>query len=175
MSYRYTATLVALMSAVSGCTGTVWTENLDPDRHRLVGEKIEGVYVYPPALFREISETRVAVNEDGKIVGRAENNTCIPIITSKATILPDFQRLQRVFYKPGLLDTSSFGVTLEGGMLTGINSASSPDQGKTVSNVGATVAALATAGVLALTEGREVGACNSGSVIKSYERITMPQ
>lgn len=168
---------IAATLCLAGCTGSVSTENLNPDTYQRVGNVFRGVIVYPPALFNEISTKRVLVDREGNLIGRADNGTCVPVRSSRVVTLPDFGRPQRVFYEPGVLEANTFGVQITNGMLTAVNSESSPDRGQTPLNLANAIGALAAAGVgtLGVTptpRGRP--ACNEGAVIEGYERMTLP-
>lgn len=61
---------------------------------------------------------------------------CSHVQVRKLVTIPDQAHLYRLHYVPGLLEAHSFGMTMDSsGVLTSINSQSTPDAGKTLSSL----------------------------------------
>src|SRR5262245_48836174 len=81
-SYLLLGSLI-LVTSLTGCTGKIVTENVEPTAMTQPNWHVEGVVIYPPALFKEISKTTVAVDKDGKVIGSETAGTCVPVTVSK--------------------------------------------------------------------------------------------
>lgn len=164
---------MVIVILLQGCTGTVYTNNKTGFDDK---GNMEGVIFYPPALFKEISETTIALNKDGKIVGHASDNSCEPVRTEKIITGPDYSQPRRIAYHHGLLETYTFGVTLDAaGDLTAINTQSTPDQGKTFQNIASGFSAIApAAGLPAMKPGAPPLACTDAPAVVGRERLVNP-
>jgi hypothetical protein len=161
--FKMTA-LIALPLISAGCSGKLYTSNqtaFDDNGN------MQGVQFYPPALFKETTKTTVAI-KDGKIVGRAADGSCEPVASEKIITAPDYSQPRRIWYDHGLLESYTFGVTLDAaGDLTAVNNQSTPDQGKTFENIATGIGALAPlATALAVRpSGTAQVACTDGPVV----------
>jgi hypothetical protein len=174
-AYMHTIRIVVLFvvgSICAGCSGAVYTNNNVSFDNK---GNLEGVVFYPPALFKEISATTVALNKDGKIIGRASDNTCEPVRSEKIITAPDYSQPRRIWYHHGLLETYTFGVTLDAaGDLTAVNSQSTPDQGKTFQNIASGFASIAPAAGLAGAQPGAPTACTDGPIIIGRQKFGNP-
>ncbi len=69
---------------------------------------------------------------------------CNPVETRKVVSVPDDQHPYRLHYEHGLLEAYTFGATLSSdGILTAINTVSTPEQGKTLQNLASAAASAA--------------------------------
>jgi hypothetical protein len=156
---HYILTLSAAL-AIGGCSGNVELVPLDPTTmgnprvvHDVNAEPLDqsyhGVVVYLPTQVLEIDRfTQIqTLAPDNKTL--ILSGACDP---SNATIQKVVTVVDRAHpyllqYHHGLLETYTFGATLTSdGALAGINTSSTPDQGKTLANLSA---AAVSAGSLA--------------------------
>ncbi len=130
---------------LAGCQGSLTT-------HPAAGPEItgtyEGVKFYPTSLVRETSETTVVI-KDGRIVAASSKDKdydtttyCHPVTTVRFIVAADFSHPLIMKFKPGLLEAYTFNPTLSDGMLTGLNSVSTPDAGKTFNNIATGIGSL---------------------------------
>ena len=168
---------VALIAVIgtSACSGKIKTENLNANEYQKEGYKVDGVVIYPSALFKEISSKRTLVDGSGVMKGTADNGDCTPVSYGKIVQMPDYSRPQRIYYEPGIFESNSFGVGIDHGQLTSVNSQTNPDRGQTAQNLANTLGAViaATATLSVRKEKRAEGpkaACNEGTVVERYER-----
>nr|WP_152029975.1 hypothetical protein [Pseudomonas sp. LPH1] len=120
--------LLAVCCLVTACSGTLYTV-INPDLTAPdVGEKIvEGVIVYQVVDVVEVYQTTALVDDDKNITGSAPNN-CQPKRSLKFTTRADYSKPYVIKYDAAFLETHTFGVTLEGGVLTGVNTSSDPSK-----------------------------------------------
>lgn len=64
--------------------------------------------------------------------------TCLPTIERKFVSRPDYDRAQKIFYEPGLLENNKFALNPMEGLVTSVNTESQPDRGETLKNLGTT-------------------------------------
>jgi hypothetical protein len=132
---------VALGALCAGCSGTLYTAN----NAAFEDGKVKGIIFYPPALYKEMSQTTVAI-KDGKVIGTAGDpqNPCRPVPSVKLISAPDYSQPHRVWYEHGLLETFTFSTTLDAaGDLLSVNTQSTPDQGKTFQNIASGISSIA--------------------------------
>lgn len=179
---------------VTGCGGRVETRKLSDDAMNNTEKRITGVIIYQPAVFAEMSlKTTYAVN--GKPAGSSKDNppACTPVPSERAVALPDLKNPYIVTYSPGLFDSNTFGVTLQSGMLVGVNSNSTapPNSGASASTplgaipiptpLGIPLSAPAPTGGNAtlpifnrIADNANLPACNDGPMIVGYRRLGLP-
>lgn len=84
--------------------------------------------------------------------------------------MTDYDHPYRVYYNFGLLEANTFGVNMGNatypGVFTGMNSVSTPDQGKTIANLAQAYSSVKPA---ALTEREPRPFCNYGGDFLRYE------
>lgn len=148
---------------IMGCSGHLRTHPASPEE---INGKYEGVKHYQQTLLEEISETTILIDKDsGIIIGSKEKNTCTPVETKKLIIGADFTKPLITEFDPGFLESYTFNATLSEGMLNSVNTTSTPDQGKTFSNLAS--AAKAGAEVPFTNVDISNRACNSGVIVKN--------
>ncbi len=154
-----------------GCQGSLTTH---PANEAERGGTYEGVKFYPTTLVREYSETTLVIKNDRIVASSLPNHTtpsCTPVKSARLIVAADFSKPLIVKFQPGLLEAYTFNPTLTDGMLTGLNSASTPDAGKTFNNIATGIGTLASLAPRVATEadkGRpEQGelACSDGNVV----------
>jgi hypothetical protein len=94
----------------------------------------------------------------------------MPIELKKLAIHPDYAHPQLLQYEHGLLESYKLSAELDSGLLKSVNVESTPDQGKTISNLASAVkdvAAIAAAG--------GVPPCNDGPALIRLERYDFPK
>ena len=97
----HAAAIAVSALVLAACTGTVRMEAVADNTLPQGG--IDGVIVYPPAIFKELSATTAYVVK-GEIKGTSEDGTCTPIISEKLVVMADFAHPRRIFYDPGILE-----------------------------------------------------------------------
>ncbi len=194
--------LAAVAVAVAGCSGHIETRKLSDQRMNDTEHWVEGVVVYQPALFVEIS-AKTTLTESGKLKGSSADKppACIPVQAEKTVALPDLKNPYQIRYEPGLFDSNTFGVTLQTGILSAVNGNSAA-----INGAGAASAAAGGGGVglsarppiptpfgiplsapeiptppaftLPVTERIQLRsnlpACNDGPVVLGYRRLPLP-
>jgi hypothetical protein len=125
------ACLLIVAIILSGCVGEVVTRPIAPQEVTTVGNDLHGVVGYRAMQVVEVS-TLTQFSADGKTF----TTNCVKAESKKIVTVPDQKHPLLVTYKHGILEGYVFGVTMNGdGVITGINSTSNPDQGKTISNL----------------------------------------
>jgi hypothetical protein len=134
-SQRMVLVLVGLTGLLSGCTGEVrmkvWTQPALMEA--LQKEGIQGVIGYYPKAVIEISELIQYVDKDGKVV---PGIVCKRVSIQKVVTVTDYDHPYQVYYVKGVLEANKFGVQLNNGIIAAVNTESTPDQGKTIANLG---------------------------------------
>jgi len=144
------ALAVAGLSLTAACSGTVVMTPLEPTavwQPSGPRQSVEGVIVYLPVQLVEVDElTQIDANVGGKSVA---SRNCHHVDARKLVSAPDWRHPWLLNYKSGLLEAHSFSMQMtKDGVLTSINSQSTPDQGKTFENVASGVTSLAGPGKL---------------------------
>jgi hypothetical protein len=172
---RHAGLGLAIASVVlGGCTGVVFTAPVTADELR--GPPLEGVIYYPPYLAEQVMKTTLATDKDGHVLaneaGAGGKPKCVPVETSQVVTLHDYGHPRRVAYKAAPFEAHTFNVTLDAnGSLLGVNSQSTPDQGKTAQTAVATAGALVPlVGLLSAGDTQPL-ACNAGSVLVEIRPI----
>jgi hypothetical protein len=98
---------------------------------------INGIIVYRPRQLIEVDEyTQINVPGAGAGASATVSSACTPSLVRKLVTVVDWDHPYRLHYDHGILETYTFGATVTSdGVLTVINSQSTPDQGKTLSNL----------------------------------------
>ncbi len=145
-SKRILSVLLGLVT--TACSGTVVMSPLDPaDIEKNYEQKADmiGIVVYRAIPLVEVDRF-IQVNVPAKS-GQPNGPTmlssaCNPILTRKLVSVADSQHPYRLHYDHGFLESYTFGATLTNdGILTAINTVSTPDQGKTLQNLAGAAAA----------------------------------
>ena len=166
---KLSALLVAVF-LVSGCTSTFKTSKFNLKEWKPEGESVEGIVYYEPHQVRvTYTFTALVKKDDGSLIGTAEEGKCARVIQKQEIVIePNFAAPRVLINVPGPLATSKLSVTLSNGMLTAVNTESSPRTPEMIKEV---TGFLKEAGLVPLValDGRSVPACNSAPVITSKE------
>jgi len=125
-------------------------EPLSPDRiaadYRADAAE-QGIIVYRPIQLVEVDAfQQVNLPDSSKPGSTLLSGNCKPVVTRKVVTIADANHPYLLHYKHGLFEAYSFSATLNSdGILTAINTQSTPDQGKTLQNL---AGAASTAGNL---------------------------
>ncbi|MCW8932097.1 MAG: hypothetical protein OQL19_17930 [Gammaproteobacteria bacterium] len=111
--------------AVTGCSGKLYTV-VNPDILEDGTSKVRGVLVYNTINVIELYKTTVLVDKSSGNQLGSEPSDCAPDKLIKFSTRTDFNNPNIVVYEPGLLETNKFGVTLDKGVLSGVNTESNP-------------------------------------------------
>lgn len=151
--------LMGLPLLLAGCGGAVRTQPIPPGALQLSeacraaapGTSLDqlppGCAALPSfegvAAFRAMPAVRVSLltqyTNDAKVL----SGQCTQVTTRELVTIPDTANPIRVFYRGGWFDSNTLNVTLNGdGVLTAVNSTTTPDQGKTLEATAETVAKL---------------------------------
>ncbi|MFT4075643.1 MAG: hypothetical protein QM647_08915 [Asticcacaulis sp.] len=140
------ASLIALASVLSGCSGVYQTEILDGTK-LAVGTKLDGIIVPMNKLYKET--TVLMEDKDG-------GTDCEHVTSVKLVTYPNWQTPLLISYKPGLLEKYSLQVALtDNGALKSLNIDSTPDNGATIKNLAEATKAKALVGTKPCTDGAE--------------------
>jgi hypothetical protein len=141
--------LIGLITAA--CSGKVIMSPLDPktiaDKYD-TKEDINGIIVYRAKPMVEVDRfihiNVPATGQAGSPLVLSDH--CEQVAVRKIVSVADAEHPYRLHYHHGFLESYTFGATLNNdGVLVGINSTSTPDQGKTFQNVASGVASIAQA------------------------------
>jgi hypothetical protein len=113
---------LAIAFSLGGCNGEVRTRLLT----------IRGVFGYYDKTVLEIDKLTSLTDSKGVPVAAA----CNPVYVQKVVTVTDQQHPIVIWYDHGLLEANQFSVQLASGVFKAINSQSTPDQGKTLANLG---------------------------------------
>jgi len=106
-----------------GCASTFETRTFDNGTWKAGADAVEGVIYYEPRSVAITYVFTAAVDKDGNFL----TSDCERIVQkTEITTIPDYSRPRVVINRPSPFAISKFGVTLNNGMLTGVNSESSP-------------------------------------------------
>lgn len=159
--------LLLLMSGLilTGCSSTFMTSKFDPASWQPVGEKVEGLVYYEPHQMLVTYEF-TALTDKGNLVGTAENNVCAPIIQKQEIIIePNFAEPRVLLNRPSAFSSNKLSVTLSNGMITNLNSESSPITPELIKDV--TSFAKETGLIPFVKKAKLLPACNAAPVIRS--------
>jgi len=121
---RNISTIVAI-SLLAGCSGTLYTV-VNPNIPDNEEKKVKGVIVYGTINVIELYKTTVLIDKaSGNQKGVAPND-CTPEKKIKFSTRADYGNPSIIVYEPGFLETNKFGVTLDKGVLSGVNTESNP-------------------------------------------------
>jgi hypothetical protein len=157
-----TITSICVCLLLTGCINTFETRPFNPATD---SGAIEGVRYYESKPFKLTYTFTALTNKDGVLIGTSASHSCTPIVQKEEiTALPDYSQARVIINKPSVFSSGKFGVTLDKGVLTGVNVENSPPTAALITAVG-TVAAAA---VVALAPTPPAGpVCNSAPVITS--------
>jgi hypothetical protein len=141
------------------------------------GGDIDGVIVYRPTTVQEVDKlTQVNVPLAKGSSTATFSDQCIAVSIKKTAVIADVTHPYRLHYEHGLLESYTFGATLTNdGILTSVNSVSTPDQGKTISNLAsAASSAAAAAAPLKPTTKLNLPDCTVTPILDHFEAIKLP-
>lgn len=150
--------VVVMVMSFSGCSGHLYTvENAKKlECCKDQGDFYEGVRIYPPAAFYEVTWLTGVVNDKGELTHTASGKDpkkCWPQAKRELVVRPDYSKTMQLVYKPGFLETNKFGVELKDGVLVKVNTESAPDKGETLKNLTGAAAEAAKMAALPFVEG----------------------
>jgi len=114
--------LILTILLTLGCSSSF--ETVQPD-----GQKFEGIYYYQPQLVKVTFEFSQLTDKDGRLVPPKDPGkpACQPIIQKEEiTTLPDYSKPYKLLNKTSAFSSGKLAVTLTNGMITAINSESTP-------------------------------------------------
>lgn len=150
--------IMLLVTMTAACTGSVTMSPLGPTEITSGYEAkkdVQGIIVYRAIPMVEVDRfTQINVPNPKKPDTLILTGRCAKVLTRKIVSIADARHPYRLHYDHGFLETYTFGATLTGdGILTAINTQSTPDQGKSLQNIAA--AAVSAAGVIKAFDGGE--------------------
>ena len=159
--------LLLLISGLvfTGCSSTFKTVKFDATSWRPVGEQVEGLVYYEPHQVL-VTYVFTALTDKGNLVGTADNNICAPIIQKQEIVIePNFSEPRVLLNQPSPFSSNKLSVTLLNGMITNVNSESSPRTPELIKEV---TGFIKEAGLFPLVKKAELlPACNAAPMIKS--------
>jgi hypothetical protein len=165
-------TLIMCIALIAGCSGQIYTI-VDPESED--SKKIKGVITYLPQPLVLVYETTQLHDKDGNVIGKAEDGSCLPVELYEIVSIPDYTKKYAVVYEPGLFETNKFGLELDKGVVTKINTESSSVAKESLAVI---QSILGTAKELKGLYAKEdaarmaVPACNAGKKIKGRIEIS---
>lgn len=155
---------------VFGCANQFQTSRFDMDKWEPKGNAVNGVIYYEPQLVRITYMFTTLVDEKGKILGTAADGTCERTIQKEEiSVQPNYGEPRILINKPSLFASGKLEVTLNNGMLTSVNSESTP----LLPEILGQIAKLKEVGLLAARV-KVAAACNAAPVISSIQRQEVP-
>ena len=141
-------TALALVGVfMAACTGTIVMSPLGPDK--INTQDINGIIVYraiPRVEVDQFIQINVPVDPKQPNSPMVLSDDCTHFLIRKIVSIADSEHPFELYYHHGWLEAYSFAATLNGdGILTSINTTSTPDQGKTFQNIASGVSSIATA------------------------------
>lgn len=158
---------------IAGCNGEIrtraWTPtDLQPALSTPDG--VRGVIGYYNKGAIRIDMLTQVVDKTGAFV----SSDCKPVPVQTIVTVTDYDHPIEIWYNYGLLEANTFGVTLSNSVFAGVNSASTPDQGKTIANLAEAASSLAKIPAAAVPPGAVVKPkprqnCNGGPSFIRYD------
>lgn len=164
------ASLLPLL-LLAGCTTTITTRDYDAARD---AGGIDGVRYYEPRLYRVRYDYSALIDKSGALLGDAAAGTC-RVVAQKEELatLPDFAHPRVLLQHTGAFSSGKIGVTLNNGVLTGLNVESSPQSAELLATLQKAAASVATATLMPERAGG-TPACNAGPVIGALRAAELP-
>jgi hypothetical protein len=161
VKYAMIAILAALL--FSGCASKFETHRFDPKKWTASDEFVEGVIYYEPHQVVITYKYTTLVDKDKNVIGTSEDGACVEVIQKQElAIEPDFDNPRVIINKPSNFSAAKFSVTLNNGMLVGVNAESMPKSTELMKEV---TGFAKEAGIFPLEKGARP-ACNAGPVIR---------
>ena len=155
--------LLIVAFVVAGCANRFETRPYD---ETIDAKAIEGIIYYEPRLVKLTYSFSVLTDKDGAVRRSASGENCLPLIQrEEITTLPNYAKPRVLINKPSNFSTGKLGVTLDKGLLTGVNTENSPPAAAAITAVGTVAAAVLP--VWSADMGRENGgtACNAAPIL----------
>lgn len=111
---RFTVALMA-STLLAGCSGTIWTTDESGSRGK------EGIPYYQPKFVVEAHRFELYAKD-----GKKPTRKCTKTVQLDIKVMPDLSSVRYIKYEPGLLETNTFGATLDNGIITSVNAQSTP-------------------------------------------------
>jgi hypothetical protein len=168
-------TVFALVGLImAACSGKVIMSPLSPETiNKKYGDEqpIEGIIVYRAKPMVEVDEfihINIQANPGQAGSPLVLSDQCNRVILRKIVSVVDAEHPYRLHYDHGVLESYTFGATLNSeGVLTAINWASTPDQGKTFQSVASGVSSIAGS----IPKIAEQPNCTVTPIFKGYEDL----
>lgn len=113
--------VILIIGLLAGCAGKVYTViNPEPDSNG----RIDGVIVYQPKPLIFVIETTQAQDKNGNVVGRSDDESCIPVESFEVSSIPDYTKPYAIGYETALFESKKFSLELDKGVVTKINNES---------------------------------------------------
>ena len=155
-----TITPICVCLLLTGCINTFETRPFNPATD---SGAIEGVRYYEARLFKLTYRFTRLTTKDGVLIGTPDNPSCDQIDQKQEiAFFPDYSQARVIINKPSVFSSGKFGVTLDKGVLTGVNVDNSPPTAALITAVGTVAAAAVVAWAPPPPGGT---ACNSAPVI----------
>lgn len=165
------AFLLLCSLSLSSCVGHVTTQSLRPEDVVRPDKELDGIVGYRAVQVVEVS-LLTQFSEDGKTF----TPNCSRTEIKKIATVPDQMHPVLISYHHGVLEGYSFSAQLNSdGVITAVNTTSSPDQGKTIANLTEAATSLSKLGAAKLApKPAVVPPCNSSPSFDRYEPIRLP-
>jgi hypothetical protein len=142
MGIRSSTVPLSIVAIISACNGEVRSRLLTPDQLQAELSKpegIRGVFGYYDKDVIEVDQLTQLTDASGKPTG----GSCNPVNVQKVVTYADQDHPIQIWYDYGLLEAHQFSVQLSSSVFTNVNSTSTPDQGKTLANLGSAATSFA--------------------------------
>jgi hypothetical protein len=146
MTVRSPLAVALLTIGLFGCNGHVVMTPANPtdvEQAYINKSDIDGFYIYRAMPIIEVDEF-TQYNQPGASGSTKLSDDCHHVASRQLKTIADGNHPYRLHYEHGLLETYTFGATMTSdGILTNINSVSTPDQGKTFQNLASAASSAA--------------------------------
>ena len=163
--------IVVPMLVLGGCSGELSMRKLNPAEDFRKDPKVNGVIVYLPRLVRATYVLTQYKDDAGKMSG-----ACTQVKFDKLDLVPDTAVPYALVYRPELLSTHKFSVSISNGLVTAINTESESAFAKTLE---ALASAAQKAATVAAPDARiPLGAppdCNTTQQLIEVKQVTITQ
>lgn len=172
------AAIFCLAVTLGACTGSVVMTPLSPEKIKADYDPSadeSGIIVYRAMQVVEVDAfVQTNIPNPKKPDALILSSDCAHVLTRKVVTIADAEHSYRLHYDHGVLEAYSFGTTLNGdGILTGINTQSTPDQGKALQNI-ASAASSAAGIVKSFSAGQPLPKCTVTRVFQGCEHMPVP-
>lgn len=163
--------LVLLSMCLVACSSTFVTSRFDKTKWAPTGQAVEGIVYYEPRQVIVTYEFTALTDKEGKLIGTAIEGKCKKILQKQEIMIePNFDEPMVLLNRPSPFSTSKLSVSLSNGMITNINSESTPQIQELIKAVASVAAVVAPFMAPAPGTPTEKVACNAAPVIASKEQ-----